>query len=119
MDSYLLGIISAMGCYGDYGLTVWAPKEHSILLDYLKETFGGEISKRKSDKYQWIKELELGSEFLIWLEGSMPQQEGRNKLFRHIKEMKKAHKKVKTRDETSLHREAEEVNEDDSDYLGD
>lgn len=93
MLAFLTGVLAASGCYNDEGIVVWAPKEHSILLDYLEDAFGGKIIKQKKDKYKWILETKEADLLAAFLSKEMPQCEGRSSFVQWYRDSKHQWKK--------------------------
>ncbi len=81
-----MGILMTSAQYQDYSICVWAPKEHSMILDYLLSTFGGKISKANGQRYRWILEDEKLDDLVSYLKEYMPQCEGRSKFLKWAKD---------------------------------
>jgi hypothetical protein len=86
MASFNLGVLAIGAHYKDYEISVYAPKEHSILLDYLKDFFGGSIKTENSNKKKWYIEGEELDDLVTYLKDYMPQCEGRNKFLQWAKD---------------------------------
>ncbi len=75
--SFCIGVLSQKAQYNDFEINVQAPKEQSVLLDYLKDLFGGSIKANNSSTKRWsIVDDEL-DKLVRLLDHNMPQCEGR------------------------------------------
>mgnify|MGYP003443501798 CR=1 FL=1 len=86
MSAFLIGVISQSACYTTDELSIRAPEENSILLDYFLALTGvGKITKPKSSVLKWALNRDEGEDFFEFLKENMPACEGRNKFIRWLK----------------------------------
>lgn len=78
--SFCLGVLSQKAQYNDYEILLYAPKDQSVLLDYLKDTFGGSIKVDNSTRKKWFIVDDELDKLVGILNTSLPQCNGRREF---------------------------------------
>lgn len=86
LTSVAMGILMTSIQYKEDHICVWAPKEHSIILDYLTSAFGGRIIKATGKRTKWIIDGRDMNSLVDFISREMPQCESRSKFHHWAKD---------------------------------
>lgn len=78
--SFCLGVLSQKAQYNDYEINIQTPKDQSVLLDYLKDAFGGTIKVNNSNTKRWSIVGDELDKLAGILNTNLPQCDGRREF---------------------------------------